>query len=166
MKECSLYWSMADYLPLNQVVSYWCEKSGFADQHCREAKSAAIASACEKGLIRYSRNDGKDFQDAALSLANRGILTVERESFDAWVMENFEDESPLPEKPLGTNERRTLLVIIAALCREAGLDWRKGKGAPANIVRLTEQLGTPISEDTIRKQLNMIDDAIEARQKP
>jgi len=77
----------------------------------------------------------------------------------------YERDNPVQvEKTLGTTERNTLLVIIAALCKETRLDWRKGAGAPANIVRMADELGIKISEDTIRTHLDKIDDAIEARQ--
>ena len=165
MNNCSSYWSLADYLPLKVVVQYWCEKSGHKDQHCKDAKAAAIVSACDRKLIQYGRDDGKTFDDTATSLANRGNLTIHRESFDAWVTENFEDISPLPEKPLGTTERNTLLVIIAALCKESNIDWAKGKGGAEAISRLTQEMGAPISDDTIRAKLKEIDSAIESRQK-
>ena len=165
MKDCSAYWALADYLPLNVIVQYWCEKSGYRNQNCQDAMAAAIVAACDRKLIQYGRDDGKTFDDTATSLANRGILTIHRESFDAWVMD-FEDISPLPEKPLGATERNTLLVIIAALCKEAGIDWSRGKGGAEAVSRLTQELGTPISDDTIRAKLKEIDAAIESRQKP
>lgn len=165
LNDCSSYWGMAEYLPLDQVLQYWCQKSGFIDQNCLDAKAAAIVAACAKRLIQYERSDGKYFpEDSPIFLANRGLLLVHRESFDKWVTDNFEDQSPLPEKPLGTNERRTLLVIIAALCKDARLNWSKGGGAPANIVRMADELGVKISEDTVRTHLDKLDDAIEARQ--
>jgi len=66
------------------------------------------------------------------------------------------------EKHLSTRHRRTLLIIIAALCSKAGID-RAGRGAAMAIASATEDLGVPVGDDSIRVMLREIPDAIESR---
>lgn len=66
------------------------------------------------------------------------------------------------EKPLGSTERNTLLVLIAAFCKEHNYDY-KARGIASSLEEMTQKLGAPLSDDTIRKILKQIPDAIEAR---
>jgi hypothetical protein len=66
------------------------------------------------------------------------------------------------EKRLNTRQRRTLLTIIAAVCKKAGIDTTS-RGAAAVIAGATEELGVPVSDDSIRAVLREIPDAIESR---
>jgi hypothetical protein len=81
--------------------------------------------------------------------------------------EPAEQAKPFPdgERALGTRERRTLLVIIEALAKEANIDTGSPYAAAETIKALTEQLGAPISQDTIANRLKEIPDALEAKQK-
>lgn len=67
-------------------------------------------------------------------------------------------------RSIGARERNTLLVLIAALAREANFDLNK-RGIVASIELLTQQFGAPVSDDTIRRVLNQIPEAVEARKK-
>lgn len=163
MNSCNRYWQHTDFLPIDMVVAYWCEKSGFGLMHCKEAKIGAIVSACERKKIKYGRSDGKTFDDSPQELASMGVLTVNRKSFDKWVTDNFEDESPIP-KILSSTERTTLLVIIAALCVKSGISHHE-RGAAAQIARLTQNGEASVSEDAISKILKKLPDAIRNRMK-
>lgn len=66
------------------------------------------------------------------------------------------------DKHLTTRERRTLLTIIAALCKKAGIDIKSRKAAAA-ILSAADELGTPVSDDTARGVIRDIPDAIERR---
>ncbi|MDQ9168991.1 hypothetical protein Q8A64_01070 [Oxalobacteraceae bacterium R-40] len=68
------------------------------------------------------------------------------------------------EKPLAPNERNSLLTIIAALCDYSDINCSK-HGAAAQIAKLTEEIGAAISDDTVRRVLGKIPDALEARKK-
>lgn len=61
-----------------------------------------------------------------------------------------------------TRQRRTLLTVIAALCQKARID-PAGRGAAMAIASMTEDLGAPVSDDSIRAMLRDIPDAIENR---
>lgn len=70
----------------------------------------------------------------------------------------------IEDKALKTTERDTLLIIIAALCNEGKIKLDE-KGAAGFIVKLTQDLGAPVSENTIRTALNKIPEALERRAK-
>ena len=69
------------------------------------------------------------------------------------------------EKPLSTNERNTLLVMIAALCRDAKIDYLKPAQAAGKILHTAAVMGLQIGETTIETHLKKIPDALEARMK-
>lgn len=68
------------------------------------------------------------------------------------------------EKPLASKERNSLLVLIGALCKEVKIDPSQ-RGVAASLVKMTEILGAPLTDDTVRKILNQIEDAVLARNK-
>lgn len=69
------------------------------------------------------------------------------------------------EKPLHTKERQTLLIIIAALAKEAKLDVEKASKTAILISRATQNLGAYVSENAISDKLKQIPDALESRSK-
>ena len=68
------------------------------------------------------------------------------------------------DKPLTTTERNTLLTIIAALCDYSDIKYQE-RGAAKQIVSMTQEIGAPVSDDTIRSVLTRIPDAVESRKK-
>lgn len=70
------------------------------------------------------------------------------------------------EKPLSTTERNTLLVMIAALCKEAGIN-PQDKSTAAKIERLVDALGLTkgITDETVKKHLDKIPEALRPRMK-
>ena len=68
------------------------------------------------------------------------------------------------DKPLTTRQRKTFLIIIAALCSSAKID-PQARGASQRIKELTESLGVPVDDETIRTLLSEIPDALETRMK-
>ncbi|MCF9046329.1 hypothetical protein [Acinetobacter nectaris] len=47
-------------------------------------KQRAILGACERGEIEYTRSDGKSFDDPVIDLHGRGILLINKHSFNEW----------------------------------------------------------------------------------
>ena len=74
-------------------------------------------------------------------------------------------EVPLNEDSLKTRERNSLLTIIAALCKEAKVDYTKPAKAAAMIQSTAAIMGIAIGESTIEGHLKKIPDAIESRMK-
>jgi hypothetical protein len=68
------------------------------------------------------------------------------------------------EKPIATTERNTLLSIIAALCDYSAINHQE-RGAASQIAKLTEEIGAVVTDDTVRKVLAKIPDALETRMK-
>lgn len=66
------------------------------------------------------------------------------------------------EKPLLGTERNTLLVMIAALCKKAGIGHQDRTSA-SQLARLVDDVGGSVSGETIRKALKQIPDAIARR---
>ena len=163
MSDCERYWDHADHIPLEDVISYWCEKSGFDEKECRVAKRAAICSAIDRGEVKFRREDGRTFHDDIYNLAARGQLLVEKESFNDWVKQ-FAD-SPKLESPLGTKERDSLLVIIGLLCNDLGYDTTKAAKTAAAIRSTAASMGISIGETTIEGHLKKVRDVMSGRKK-
>jgi hypothetical protein len=69
------------------------------------------------------------------------------------------------ERPLAARERATLLTLIAALAKAAGIDLSKPSKAGVAIEALTSELGVRVSARTIENHLKSIPDALERRGK-
>lgn len=113
MSDCNTYWQHADYIPLDLIVAYWCEQSGYSAAHCRDAKKSAILAAITNGQINYRRSDNKNFPDDLYTLAGNHLISIERQSFNDWAKQF--SNAPIVDKPLSDRERQTLLNIIAVL---------------------------------------------------
>lgn len=72
--------------------------------------------------------------------------------------------SKAQEKPMATSERNSLLTIIAALCDYSAIKL-KDRGAASQIAKITDEIGASVSQDTVRRVLLKINDALESRMK-
>ena len=82
-----------------------------------------------------------------------------------WAAKMFPGKFPfrVEEKPLTTNEKNTLLVVIAAICSHAKINHQE-KGMAKKIVDMTKLVvEKPVSDDTIRDVLKQIPKALESR---
>jgi hypothetical protein len=84
-----------------------------------------------------------------------------------WASAMFEKFPRFPfqteEKPLQQRERNTLLVVIAAICSHAKINFRE-KGMARKISDMTKLVvEKPVSEDTISNVLKQIPEALESR---
>ena len=69
------------------------------------------------------------------------------------------------EKPLSDKEREALLIIIAALAKEAKIDINKASKAGELIANLTQQIGAFVGATTIETHLKKISQALQSRAK-
>lgn len=106
-----------------------------------------------------SKTDEQNYYPAA-GLPSEGVLVVRTKA----IMDFINSLNEGAEKPLSTKERHTLLVIIAALCKEIGIDYTQ-RGVASAIQLLTENIGSPITDDTIRNILKQINEAVDVRSK-
>jgi hypothetical protein len=85
--KCSQYWSQAEYLPVDDILEYWCD--GVRNGECWNAKKYALIAACGRGEVKYRRNDGKNWNDPVADLIDRGVVLIHRESFEKWADVSF-----------------------------------------------------------------------------
>jgi len=86
------------------------------------------------------------------------VHAVERERFQR--EQQFGGASLKADQSGWTRQRRTLLTIIAALCKNIGLDHNQ-RGASQRITEMTDGLGVHVDDETIRSLLKDIPDALE-----
>jgi len=111
---------------------------------------------------RKAKNDSENYYPAG-GLPQDGVLVVRTNALREFE-QSINDAPASVDKPMTTTERNTLLTIIAALCDYSAID-PAGRGAASQIAKLTEKLGATVTDDTIRKALAKIPDALEARTK-
>ncbi len=99
-------------------------------------------------LLRYAQN--------RYERTEKKKIEQERDS----LKQNTEEQL----KPLTPKERNSLLIIIGALCNDANIDYNQ-RGIAVSIEKMTEILGAPVTDDTIRNILKQIDDAVSLRSK-
>jgi len=66
------------------------------------------------------------------------------------------------EAPASPRHRKTLLILIAALCEEAKIN-PQARGAAQRIEKLTEKLGARVDDETIRRVLGALVDALDSQ---
>ena len=163
---------LADYR--NEAIEKWERRVGEALNHVAAGTLPIVRNAAPLG--------GHDPYEAIPDDAEKIVVKVA--DFVAWATalpapwdlpEEMKRMGPYPEaeeglqdgggnKPLGKRERDTLLTIIAAFCKYESLD-PKERGLAAKIAQMTQDLGAPVTDDTIRAVLAQIPDAVESRMK-
>ncbi len=100
------------------------------------------------------------------------LLLFKREHLDSLILSErqaiarIQNTKPHADEgnKLGSKERNTLLILIAALCRQARVDYKQ-RGISAAIQKMTEEIGAPVTDDTINRVLKQIESALESRSK-
>lgn len=113
-KNCEAYWELSDYVPVDDLVKYWCND----DSRCQEAKKHALIGALDREEVHYRRRDGKTFKDPAHELYAQGLILVSRESFLTWaesISEKVEKRNLQDNMPIGARSETTYLNIIGAM---------------------------------------------------
>ena len=100
-----------------------------------------------------------------IEIVDGGANKINLSAFGAWATErkwDLSDQFPRKEleKSLGKRERETLLVLIAALAKDAKIDISKPSAIAASIENSTKELGARISVRTIEEKLKLIPEAI------
>lgn len=108
--DCSAYSDYAEWLRLSDILNDWCK----ADRTCREVKQLAILGACENGEIEYTRSDGKNFDDPVIDLQGRGILLINKNSFNEWKNRIEQKNTP----PIKTVTKTNLLDFVNSIDAE------------------------------------------------
>ncbi len=106
-------------------------------------------------------NEDKYYPSGGL-LSDDGVLVIRTNEVTRFIQSL--EEAPIPAKHLTSKERNSLLVLIGALCKEVDID-PKTRGVAASLVLMTETLGAPLTDDTVRKVLSQVEEAISVRSK-
>lgn len=169
----------------DSVLRSWLDERGveagdsFNDYFQTELEIAAhisdevnyLRAAQRKGLRKFSRAEFRDFlakvgdfeeEEGANLLATLKAVIAENESLQIRLAEERATKSTKVDRPLHPRQRRTLLTIIAALCKQAGIDLA-ARGAAQRVKEAAEGIGAPIDDGTIAKMLSEIPDALETR---
>lgn len=117
-----------------------------------------------EGLWDRFQEEVFDREDVIRWLADTGLKS-EYQFAIGEITESSSSGATTHQKPLETRERNTLLVIIAALCKEAKIDYTKPAKAAGLILGTAAQMGLTIGESTIEAHLKKIPDALETRMK-
>ena len=115
-------------------------------------------------LQLYHRGGERDIDFyPASGLPGDAAMVVRRDALLAFE-QSIADNRQSIDRPLGTQERRTRLVVIAALCHLSKI--KPGShGEASRIAAATERLGAPVSADTISQIFREIEEAVESRKK-
>lgn len=154
-------WEKNEY-QLGSIANKERLKAKIIEENLSVTEQAKIWDQFEHDRSNYLETKKKralseDYYPAG-SLPVDSVLVVKMAALLDFISQ-LDDES---EKPLGSKERNTYLVLFAALCKEAQIDYKQ-RGISTAIQHLTESMGAPISDDTIRNILNKIDIAVESR---
>jgi hypothetical protein len=117
----------------------------------------------KKYLEKRSKNNHEDNYFPSGGLDEHDYVLVVKTNEVTRFIQSLE-ETPPEAKPLTSKERNSLLVLIGALCKQVDIDPNQ-RGIATSLVAMTELVGAPLTDDTIRKILNQIEPAIESRSK-
>ncbi len=142
----------------------WLRERGYEPgeacaDYARRESELAVTLGEDAALLRVLGTGGRraylDLLAAASGAEVDALLAQIRGDLQRGVTRGSPPPPALPtrmDRPLVTRERRTLLIVLAALCRAQGID-PQARGSAARLRELTEVLGSPLSEDTLRKIL-------------
>lgn len=126
-----------------------------------------FTSSREPPRLAEGELSGFYFMEKPLPLSHvleHGVVTMEELAFVERAL-SAQSERGEPSKDVATRERNTLLTIIAALCKEAGIDYSKPAKAAGMIQSTAAKMGVSIGETTIEGHLKKIPDALGTRMK-
>jgi hypothetical protein len=144
-----------------------------------EAELAVLERVCDEVILMRTyknRHDGEEINDLIKSIINdsklkdpRVVELIGRYKYEVAQNSELRNKIRMPEpakvdRPITTRARRTMLTIIAALCKKAEIDYQE-RGAATEIKKATERIKAPVDDETIRKLLDEIEDAVDSRMK-
>lgn len=163
---------LQETLDIHEYTCAWNAELAELEQHIVDYE---LGEAEAEKLLTYHKEERKKFLEVrkahptsefyypARRLPKNSRLVVRTDALREF--EQAINETPANcEKPIATNERNTLLAIIAALCGNSGIKPEE-RGAATKILRMTEKIGAVVSDETIRNVLAKIPDALETRMK-
>jgi len=130
-------------------------------EHSYYLRAAQVGRLSNESLaFRRVMRDGGDIDESATIAELRAAVRqafLEMQALKTELDEVKSTPQTQNEKTLLPRERKTILTIIAALCKGASIDYT-GRDAVAKIERLVNKAGYSITDDTIRKYLKQAAD--------
>ena len=120
-----------------------------------------LNKALERSTDKNRKREDYEKYYPAGGIEDKGVLVIRTTEITRFI-QSLEEESTPKEKPLGSRERNTFLTLIPEYSTKYDFD-PKTKGIATALQTMTQEFGSPISDDTIRKILKQIPDAIEAK---
>lgn len=136
----------------------------YSEQNCFIYPLTPDSESIHYMFFNYTRKNylGMYFESCTHLAQQDSVLVIKTSEITRFI-QSLED-TPQEAKPLTSNERNSLLVLIAALCKEANIDPSK-RGASVPLVAMTGLIGAPLSDETIRNILKQIEAAVCSRSK-
>jgi len=144
---------MERYIATNELSKDKVKK--LQEEYKKDRDEYLISRKNKPNENNYYPSGGLDEQDFVLVIRTKELTRF---------IQSLEEDAPSSEKPLTSKERNSLLVIIASLCKELDIDYNQ-RGIARSIQHLTEKLGSPVTDDTIRNVLKQINEAVDVRSK-
>jgi hypothetical protein len=118
----------------------------------------------EVAYLRSAKKSGLDESKPDDVMAAYKSLVVENAHLKKELTEAKKEMTSKIDRPVTIRQRRTLLTIIAAICKNAGLDPQQ-RGISQKIMGMTDMLGAHVDDETIAGLFKEIPDALEKRMK-
>jgi hypothetical protein len=140
-------------------------KQDIANNNLGEEEAESLLSRYKEDQKKFlerqkSQQESENYYPAG-SLPEDSVIVVRTQALRDFE-QSLNGASTGAEKPMTTSERNSLLTIIAALCNYSKINHQK-RGAAGQIAKLTANIGAPVSDDTLRRVLAKIPDALESR---
>ncbi|QZA98496.1 hypothetical protein K3369_02545 [Pseudomonas mandelii] len=139
----------------NQILRRACEEMAWLRSGETTPFTSYLNGVRNQKLYAEKSNDEQlkiAFKSATLEISRLRTRLSEVE-----IAQRLKIDEPAPPRA-----RRTLLTLIAALCSDSNIDIG-ARGTAQRIKKMTEEIGAPVDDETIRKILIDIPDALEAR---
>ena len=143
---------LEQYIASNKLTDDEIKK--LRDQYKAERKEYLGDKREFERVPRYYPSGGLDEHDYILVVKTKEVTRF---------IQSLEDTPP-EAKPLTSKERNSLLVLLGAVCKHSNIELSQ-RGIATSLVVMTELIGAPLTDDTIRKILSQIEPAIESRSK-
>lgn len=111
-----------------------------------------------------AKNDNINQEIATDVVAAYKALVIENKYLEEQLARTTFNTPAHVDRPIERRERRSLLIVIAALCKQLKIDTA-GRDTTGLIVKLTEFIGIKISDDSIRQYLSEVPEALQSRMK-
>jgi hypothetical protein len=155
-----------------QVEHEFNSLSGLPFISMEGVSGATVARFGDRYELKADRGTSGFAPRGASALSREAIIVVSRHDLNAFIERiNIEVERAVqeqqkkerasasslpPEKPLQTRERRTLLLMIAALAKQAHLDLSTASKSGEALSSALRELGYEIAPNTIAKHLRAV----------